>query len=148
MPIMFDLQATFTAGKYGCSWNFDADGFLCLSKPPGQQFTLTNVTDYPQYGKNVYAIKSVSNKKYLALANDGLKIVANSDSPEKSLLLRAEPTDGDDDPFLWEVATSGDYLRVSDDPVHSILADGTAAGDELIKCQFRIVGTATSSIVS
>ncbi len=150
MPIMFDFHVTFTVGECGYAWNFNSDGFLYLAKSPGEQFVLTNVTDDPQYGSNVYAIQSVSYGKYLALASDGKKIVANSASPEKSLLLRAEPTNGDDDPFLWEVASTGDYLHVSVNQAdfNFILADGTAAGSELADCQFRIVATASSTVVS
>jgi hypothetical protein len=148
MPAIFDVQVRFSAGGNGWEWDFNSDGLLYLTTPPGALFRLTKVTDCPQYGKFVYAIQSVSNDKYLVVSGQNRQIIANSESAEKALLLHAQPSNGNTDPFLWEVADTADYLRVALDQANLILADGTAGGNQVSECQFHIIGSTVSTIVS
>jgi hypothetical protein len=145
MPILFDFHVSFTCGTKGCVWNFNSDQLLCLTSAPGAQFELTRViTSY--YGLNVYAIQSVTNKKYLALVGNGPQVSASCDHAEKALLFRATPTNGPNDPFLWEIASTGDFLRVDVNQDCIILANGSSTEDWY--CHLGIAGSIESTIVT
>ena len=143
MPLLFSFQASFAASECDYVWNFDSNGYLCISKSPGTQFSLTPVNS-ANYGPDTYAIQSLANQKYLVAQKEGT-VSASADSTDNATLFVAEPLDESGATFLWQVASTEHYLHVHTDKANLILADGKVTNDP--DCQFTIVGSADWTIV-
>ena len=154
MPLLFNPACKMVAtdcSKY--AWDLDGNNNLCLSQD-GTVFNLFPV----QPGNDLYAVLAQKNGRYLSLGTDNKTISATLTSTDGALTIRAVPLDtNDDQPFVWSVPATGDFLKVNNPgganqatgnaaasagagPNQS-LANGTGADDA--DCHFLVQGATT-----
>lgn len=157
MPLLFYPACKIVAtdcSKY--AWDLDDNNNLCLSQE-GTLFEL--IPSKP--GNDLYVMIAQKNGNYLALGSDNKTITATLSSPDGALQIRAVPLDAKvDQPFVWSVPDTGDFLKVNNAGggdsqipgnaagkagtgagVNQILGNGTGADD--VDCHFLIQGATT-----